>query len=151
MTSKNKSWVEKYEVDRDSFEKIHDSTKGAMYISSPKEINSIIKQIPEGKLITTKMITDKLTNKNKVVFTCPLTTGIFLSIIANKTEEERTNGIKDLTPYWRVVRPNGDIYDKYLGQTSHQLDYIEREGIEVEVKKNKKGYKVKDMEKYLVK
>lgn len=104
------------------------TNKGLMYISSPREIASIIKSIPKGKVITTKEIIAKLTAKHKVDFTCPLTTGIFVSVIAKYVEEE---GIKDV-PYWRVVKDKGVLYDKYLGMLSMQPEYLKSEGWKIE-------------------
>lgn len=146
--SKKKSWSEKFSDKNEGFNKVHDSTKGPMYISSPKEIEKLIKKVPKGKLTSTKEFTDYLTKKYKTEFTCPLTTGIFVSIVANKTEEERIQGKKDLTPYWRVIKANGDIYDRYLGQPSHQMEYLEAEGFTLELKKSGKGHKVKDYKKF---
>jgi alkylated DNA nucleotide flippase Atl1 len=130
---------------------IEDTKKGRMYISTPSEIQTIVEKVPNGKLITTAQIASQLTRKYKVDFTCPLTTGIFFSLVANLAEEERSEGKKDITPYWRVVKPKGYLYDKYLGQTSHQYDYLVAEGFEIKpTGKKVAAYEIKDYEKYLV-
>jgi len=124
--------------------------RGMMYISTPEEIQKIIKRVPKGKLITTKQIIDKLNKKYKVDFTCPLTTGIFVSIVANAAEEESTMGMKNITPYWRVIKPKGYLYDKFLGQKSSQKKYLKAEGFKIIPSGTKKGPVIKDFEKYLM-
>ncbi|MBN2016187.1 MGMT family protein [Candidatus Dojkabacteria bacterium] len=148
-----KSWAQKAE-EANSKGCIRKRTpKGMMYISTPKEIEKIIRRIPKGKLMTTKQIADKLSKKYKVDFTCPLTTGIFTSIVANVAEEqmEMGKGKKDVAPYWRVVKPpKGFLYDKYLGNIFPQDKYLKEEGFKIVPSGTKKGPVVKDYEKYLI-
>jgi len=102
------------------------------------------------KLITTKVITQKLSARYKADYTCPLTTGIFVGIIANNSEEELASGKKRITPYWRVIKPRGLLYDKYLGKILPQKNRLQHEGFQFEKIKGN-AEKVKDFEKYLVK
>ncbi len=122
--------------------------KGLMYISKPREVVSIIKKVPKGKLITTSQIRKKLTKKHKVDFTCPLTTGIWISLLANASEENLHEKKKVIAPYWIVLKPKGLIYEKYLGQKSLQNKYLKAEGFKIT--KSSKNLQVKDFEKYLV-
>ncbi len=146
-----KSWIEKFNEANAKGSVRKQTDKGLIYISTPKEIESIIKKIPKGNLITTKYIIDKLNKKYKVDFTCPLTTGIFVSIVANKSEEEKSEGKKNTTPYWRVVKPpKGYLYDRYLGQESRQKELLQTEGFKIIPSGTKKGPIVKNFEKYLI-
>ena len=152
-TNKKKSWKDKFEAKNDDFQSIKDTKKGKMYISSPIEIDKIIRKVPSGKLITTKIITEVLTKKYKVDYTCPLTTGIFVSIIANKVEEELSQGksVKDVTPYWRVIKKDGQIYEKYLGKPSKQMQYLKKEGFKFIMPKAKsKQPIVMNFKQYLI-
>ncbi|MBU0976228.1 MAG: hypothetical protein ABIE03_05240 [Patescibacteria group bacterium] len=146
-----KSWLEKLS-ETDSKGGIRKQTdKGMMYISTPTEIGKLIKKVPKGKLTTTKLIAEKLSRKYKVDFTCPMTTGIFTSVIANIAEEEIEKGKKptEVVPYWRVVKePKGYLYDKYLGMKSKQRQYLEKEGFKVVPSGTKKGPIVKDFKQY---
>jgi alkylated DNA nucleotide flippase Atl1 len=127
-----KSAKQKYE-DTNAKSAIKKQTnKGLMYISSPKEILQIINKIPTGKVMTIAQIAAKLTKKHQVDFTCQLTAGIFISIIANYIEEEKLD-----TPYWRVVKGKGTLYDHYFRLPSHQAEKLENEGWQI-VKKDKK-------------
>lgn len=150
--SQKKSPKDKFEEKNKSMETVHQTDKGMMYISSPKEIDTIIAKVPKGKLITTKTIAEMLSKKHGTDFTCPMTTGIFSSMVAQKVEQELGEGKKmsEVTPYWRVIKADGQIYDKYLGMSSKQDVYLEDEGYEILPSKFKtKQPKVKDYEKFL--
>lgn len=147
------TWEEKAENANKKGNIRKQTDKGMMYISTPKEIEGVIRRVPKGKLITTAQIAEKLSKKYKVDFTCPLTTGIFVSIIANVAEEEIAQGKNrnSVAPYWRVIKPpKGYLYDKYLGSKFPQKKYLEAEGMKVVPSGTKKGPIVKDFEKYLV-
>ena len=109
-----------------------------MYISTPKEIEEVIQTVPKGTYYN-KLIARKLAKKHDADYTCPLTTGIFTAIIANAVEEN-SKGLKELTPYWRVLKGKGILYDKYLGQPSHQRENLETEDFEVVATKNKRYF-----------
>ncbi len=145
----DKKWINKRDKHEHKSQK-KQTEKGKMYISTPLEINEIIKKVPKGKLITTKQIAQKLTKKHKVDFTCPLTTGIFISINANAAKQEQLQGKSNITPYWRVIKPKGYLYDHHLRIKNPQKKLLEDEGIKVissGVKKAK--WKVKNYENYL--
>lgn len=130
-----KTWKERMQEIKPSEPKM--TEKGNMYISNPIEIAEIVKQIPKGKLITTKIIAEKLTKKHGVDFTCPLTTGIFFSIVANACEEDKTLSV----PYWRVVKDEkGLLYPAYLTHELPQKEHLESEGYKVKNAKNGKMY-----------
>lgn len=141
-----KSWMEKFNDVPESQPKM--TNKGMMYISTPKEIAQLVKKVPKGKLITTKIIVDKLTKKYKVDFTCPMTTGIFVSVLANASEEQAASGKGQIAPYWRVVRPKGELYDKYLTHQSRQEAHLKEEGFKFD--KSYKKPRVKNWEEKLV-
>ncbi|MEI6533137.1 MAG: MGMT family protein [Candidatus Roizmanbacteria bacterium] len=125
--------------------------KGLMYISTPKEINEIIRTVPKGKLITTAQIANQLAKKYKTKFTCQITTGIFVAIDANASEEELQQNKLNVTPYWRVIKAKGRLYDKYLGQKSRQKELLESEGYTIEETKVKTAqYQIKEYETFLV-
>lgn len=114
---------------------VSDTKKGKMYISTPREIQEIIKKVSKGKLTTTKEIAQHLTSKKKVDFTCPLTTGIFTSIVANAAQQRCEMGSKSSrsskpdVPYWRVIKAGGKLYDKYLGSKLPQKKLLKEEDL----------------------
>ncbi|MBO8181638.1 MAG: MGMT family protein [Archaeoglobus sp.] len=152
---KTKSWREKLEDSKDLPKVVEISEKmrkrwgeGTVVIPAPKEVDEIMRKVPEGKLITINQIREKLARKHSATIGCPITTGIFAWIAAHAAEEEVKEGKKDITPYWRTLKAGGVINEKYPGGIEAQIKLLEKEGHEI-VKKGKK-YVVKDFEKFLV-
>jgi len=102
--------------------------KGMMLIPTPKLVDAVIRKVPRGKLITVGAIRKKLAAEHGADVTCPLTTGIFIRIAAEAAEEARAQGAKRITPYWRVVRDNGELNPKFPGGVSQQTRYLRAEG-----------------------
>jgi hypothetical protein len=116
------------------------------------EIIPIMTEVPKGKLITIWEICKKIAKKHKVKGCCSLTTGIFIMIIANAVEEAIVKGEKSaLTkiPYWRTLKADGFLNEKYPGGQEGQKRLLEKEGFKV-IARGKK-YQVADFEKYLIK
>jgi hypothetical protein len=115
-----KTWIEKLQVKKEpQIIKIHKDFWGykkgdAMHISTPQIIENYIKQIAKGKAIDTVTMRNDLAIENNAVFTCPLTTGIFLRIVAEAANEQIEQGIplKNITPFWRVIEPNSPLAKK---------------------------------------
>lgn len=155
--SKRKSWREKLENPSKGLPKVVDITpktqkrfgKGKMFIATPLMIDSLVRKVAKGKLITQEQIREKLAKDARASVTCPITTGIFLRIAAEVAEENRAEGKKEITPYWRVLRPDGSLNEKYPGGVKAQAKYLRMEGYRIEPGKGKKPPKVKDFEKYL--
>lgn len=120
-----------------------------MIIPSPIEVNQLMKKVSKGKLITINEIRNILKLKYNTTIACPITTGIFAWISAYAAEEELKSGKKRITPYWRTLKSNGEINNKYPGGVKKQIKLLEAEGFEI-IRKGKKFF-VKDFEKYLVK
>ncbi len=155
MTRK-KSWTEKLADSRDlpKVEKITDKMSkrwgtGTVVIPAPIEVDAMMKKVPEGKLVTINEIRAAIAKRHKATIGCPMTTGIFAWIAANAAEEQRQEGRKDITSYWRTLKTGGVINAKYPGGVEGQKSLLEKEGHEV-IQKGKK-YIVADYEKSLIK
>jgi hypothetical protein len=122
--------------------------KGTMLIPTPKLVDGLLRQVPKGKLVTVGEIRKRLANDFAADVTCPLTTGIFVRIVAEAAEEDRANGRQRITPYWRVVKDNGGLNPKFPGGEQLQARYLRGEGLSV-AHKGKRTV-VKDFEKRLV-
>lgn len=159
MSKKHKSWQEKLKDSKGlpKVEKIAPKMTGrwgtkvgdTVVIPAPIEVDEIMKKIPKGKLITINEIRAVLAQKHGATIGCPITTGIFVWIAANAAEEAKTEGRKDITPYWRTLKTTGEINPKYPGGVDAQKKLLEKERHKV-IQKGKK-YMVLDFEKYLVK
>ena len=153
---KKKSWYEKL---RDSkglprVEKITGSMSrkwgfGTVVIPAPMEVDEMMRKVSEGKLVTINEIRSALARKHKATIGCPMTTGMFARIAAGAAEEERQQGVRDVTPYWRTLKQGGVINEKYPGGAEAQKKLLEKEGHQI-IKKGKKCI-VADYEKSLMK
>jgi len=163
MTYKKKTWKEKLENSK-SFPKVLDfnpkfpcgkalSKMGAksgdsVVLVAPLEVDELMKKVPKGKLITINEICKKLAKKHNVMFCCTLTCGIFIMTSAHAAEEDKIKGITRITPYWRTLKMNGFLNDKYPGGVKKQKKLLEEEGFKI-IQKGKK-YFVDKYENYLV-
>ena len=89
--------------------------KGAkLHISSPVEIAAKLKTIPPGSILSIQAFRRRLAEKNKCDATCPVSTSIFLRIVAEHTWEEfnSSSSTQDLAPFWRVVESSSPMAKK---------------------------------------
>jgi len=123
---------------------------GKMLIATPLLVDGLVRKVERGKLVTINQIRERLAKDFKVDSTCPLTTGIFLRIAAETAEEDLQTGRQEITAYWRVVRDDGSLNEKFPGGIATQAAHLEKEGHIIELGRGKKPPKVKDFEKALV-
>lgn len=118
-----------------------------MYFAPPSDYDALMKKVPEGKVITVGNIRKYLSDKAGADFTDPMTAGIFVNIAAWASFQR--NG-KDETPYWRTLKSDGELNDKYPGGVMKQKEKLEEEGHTV-IQKGRKNirYYVKDYEECL--
>lgn len=119
MASK-KTWTEKLHCDkvpkikRIDFDFADIPANSNMFIATPQIIENYIKHIPKGKKVSVQTMRKDLAIENRADHTCPVTTGIFLRIVAQANFEKylQTNSLKGITPFWRVVEPNSTLSKK---------------------------------------
>jgi hypothetical protein len=115
-----------------------------MLIAPPLAYDGIMKQVPDGKVITSDRIRDYLAKKHDADYTCQLTAGIFINIAAHASVER--TGV-DPTPYHRTLKKDGELNEKYPDGCDGQKFMLEAEGHTV-IQKGKR-YFVKDYENNL--
>lgn len=117
-----------------------------MYFAPPIEYDKVMKKVPSGKLITVGKIREYFAKLSGADFTEPITAGIFVSIAA-WASHQRT---QDKTPFWRTLKANGELNEKYPGGVEAQKQKLEEEGHTV-ISKGRTNirYYVKDYEKSL--
>lgn len=125
--------------------------EGTMLIPTPLLVDKLIRKIPEGKLVTTTEIRKRLAEDFDTDTTCPLTTGIFIRIVAEVAEEDRAAGKKIISPYWRVLKKDGSLNEKFPGGIEKQAKHLRNEGHSILPSKGKKPPKVEEFEKSLYK
>lgn len=114
-----------------------------MYFAPPMDYDKVMKRIPFGKVVTVGKIREYFAKENGADFTEPITAGIFVSIAAWASYQRK----EDRTPYWRTLKANGELNDKYPGGAEKQKELLEKEGHTV-IQKGRKNikYYVKDYE-----
>ena len=148
--SKRKTWREKLEVELER--KVVDNLRGGgtLLIPKPLDVDALVHRVEKGKLITITQIRERLAKDFGGDDTCPLCAGIFLHIAAEVAEEDLSRGATEITPYWRVLKGDGRLNEKFPGGVAAQAARLEEEGHTIEPGKGKKPPKVKDFEKVLV-
>ena len=124
---------------------------GTLLIPRPLDVDAEVRKVRPGKLITVSRIRQRLADRFGASTTCPLCTGIFLRIAAEAAEEDRRAGKTRITPYWRVVRDNGGLNEKFPGGVAAQSGRLRAEGHTIEAGTGKKTPRVRHFEKALVK
>jgi alkylated DNA nucleotide flippase Atl1 len=119
-----------------------------MILVNPSEVVAIMKRIPKGGLITIVEICKKIGERHGVKACCSLTTGIFIMTAANAAEEASKEGKRLGIPYWRTLKADGFLNEKYPGGQEVHKQLLERENFKV-IARGKK-YQVVDYEKYLM-
>ena len=124
---------------------------GKMLIPRPLDVDALIRKVKKGKLVTQDQIRKRLAKDFNVNVTCPITTGIFIRIAAEAAEEDLREGKKQITPYWRVLKADGSLNEKFPGGTKAQAARLRKERNRIQLGKGKKPPRVKDFEKSLQK
>lgn len=116
-------------------------------VPTPLLVDKLVREVPKGKLITLNQIRERLAKDFKADSTCPLTTGIFIRIVAETAEEDLRSGKKQITPYWRVIKADGSLNEKFPGGVEAQSKRLIEEGHSIQ--QGKKLPKVEEFEKFL--
>ena len=138
MAYHKKTWQEKLNIDRVPVVEVTD--KGfagikagqVLLIPTPKLIDSYIRQIPKGKQVDIETIRKDLASEFHAEVTCPLTTGIFLRIVAEAAYDDYKKGksIQQITPFWRVLDESSNAAKKLTFGTSFLKEQRKKEGLD---------------------
>ena len=127
-------------TDRKSIEKYGGNK---MYFAPPLAYDRVMKRVPYGRVTTVGEIREYFAKQSGADFTEPITAGIFVSIAAWASHQRSG----DETPYWRTLKENGELNEKYPGGIESQKEKLEAEGHTI-ISKGRKNirYYVKDYE-----
>ena len=117
-----------------------------MVIAAPLEYDRLMKKVPAGKLITIDRMMAYMAKKHGAGCACPMTAGIFVNLSAHASEERGGN---NETPWWRVLKKDGVLNEKFPGGTESQRIRLEAEGHTI-IHKGKRCF-VEDYEKKICK
>ena len=76
-----------------------------MLVATPVIVEDYIRNIPKGKSTTLQQMRKDLAAEYNAEYTCPITAGIFLRIVAEASYEQMMQGkhIKNIAPFWRMI------------------------------------------------
>ena len=83
----------------------------SMFVATPKIVDDYVNQLPVGQFISMPELRADLAIEHDCDATCPLTTAIFLRLVAEAALEQLESGseIENVTPFWRVVAPGDQV------------------------------------------
>lgn len=134
------------EVQRITTAKSANYPAGMMLISSPLEIEGVLRRIPKGRALGMPALREYLARSHAADYSCALTTGIFARIVAEAAEEETALGKKRVTPWWRLVRGDGKLIERFPGGVDEQARRLAAEGVKTE-RVGKVGQRITQAEK----
>ena len=162
MTYHKKSWQEKLE-DKKGLPKVVKLQKtfpcyhavhkmgtdegDRVVMVNPSEVVELMRQVPEGRLTTIVEICKAIAKKHHTKACCSLTAGIFIMTAANAAEEAAQAGSSMALPYWRTLKADGFLNEKYPGGVRAQKRLLEGEGFNVQSRG--KRYQVQDYQDVL--
>jgi hypothetical protein len=137
MAYKRKTWQEKLHnnhpekvevVDR----KFADITEGArMYIATPLIVEAYIRNIPRGVHTSLQQMRKDMAAEHDADFCCPITSGIFLRIVAEAAYEEYVAGKPPgkIAPFWRMIDSKAPVAKKLTFGTAFVAEQRAKEGL----------------------
>lgn len=139
MTYKRKTWQEKMlngrepvveHIDKD----FADIPAGAtMLIATPQIVDAYIKHIPKGHSTTLQQMRKDLAAEYHAQYCCPVTSGIFLRIVAEAAYEQYEKGapVSKITPFWRMVDSKSPTAKKLTFGLDFVKEQRKKEGLSI--------------------
>lgn len=98
--------------------------RGKMLLPTPEVLSNMIKTIPESKLLTLDALRKALAKQFEVLGVCPVTTKKSLIALANDSEVN--------VPFWRVLKPTGELLNYLPGGLESQANQLKAEGFSLD-------------------
>ena len=132
-----KTWTEKLNTEKSVIvktidKKFADIPEGSiMLIATPAIIRDYVAAIPLGSSVDLSTLRNDLATTYNADKTCPVTTGIFLRIVAEAAYEEHLAGkpVEAITPFWRIINPKMKVAKKLACGPEFIEKQREKEGI----------------------
>jgi len=99
---------------------------GKMLLPGRATVAALIEKTPAGRLITTNLLCQKLARQFNVRGTCPVTTQKALQAIAHDPSAN--------VAYWRVVKADGGLMNRFPGGAEGQAERLRKEGFTLDRK-----------------
>lgn len=108
---KRKTWAEKraggqpWHVEKTDKDFADIPAGSTMLIATPQIVDDYVRSIPKGQSTTLAQMRKDLAATYGAQYTCPVTSGIFLRIVAEAAWEEMQQGktVSKVSPFWRII------------------------------------------------
>ena len=139
MAYKRKTWAEKMKPDMEphiektqkDFADVPAGTK--MLIATPAIVDEYVRNIPKGTATTLQQMRKDLAAEYQADHTCPVTSGIFLRIVAENAYESYLQGkpLNKIAPFWRMIDPKSPAAKKLSFGYDFVAEQRKKEGLAV--------------------
>ncbi len=137
--AKRKTWCQKLHDSKDLPKVVKIDGKmsrkwgsGTVAIPSPLEVDELMRKVRKGRLATINLIREAIARKHGATIGCPICCGIFAWVSAHAAEEDVANNARSITPYWRTLKSDGQLNEKYPGGAAMQARRLRAEGHTIE-------------------
>lgn len=115
-----KTWSHRFEVKRYPKRVTLDAdfagipAGSTLFVGTPQILQTYIRKIPSGETRTIQRLRRDIARANRCAAMCPVSTAIFLRILAETAWDELHAGksAHEVTPFWRVIEPGSAIAKK---------------------------------------
>jgi hypothetical protein len=85
-----------------------------LFVGTPQIVDEYVRRIPRGETRTIQRLRRELARRNECDAMCPVSTAIFLRMVAEAAWEDLSagEGLDAVTPFWRVVEPGSTLAKK---------------------------------------
>lgn len=139
MAYKRKTWAEKMnphiahkiEITDKTFADVPEGVK--MLIATPTIVDDYVRHIPKGTATSLQQMRKDLAAEYHAAYACPITSGLFLRIVAEKAYEEYQQGkpLNEITPFWRIIDLKSNTAKRLSFGTDFLVAQREKEGLPV--------------------
>jgi len=101
-----------------------------MLVATPAIVDEYIRQIPKGAHASLQQMRKDLASEYGADYTCPITSGIFLRIVAENAYEQLQQGksVEEIAPFWRIIDLKSPAAKKLSFGTDFLKEQREKEG-----------------------
>lgn len=137
MAARRKTWTEKlnptakHKVERIDKDFADIPAGASMLVATPQIVREYISAIPEGTSTDIKTMRKDLAASFGAEYSCPVTSGIFLRIVAEHAWEQLEQGvaIDDVPPFWRIIDLKSNTAKKLSFGTDFIREQRQKEGL----------------------
>ena len=103
-----------------------------MFVGTPEIVDAYIRNLPAGMPASLQQMRKDLAADNNAEYSCPITAGIFLRIVAEAAYEEYLAGksIKNIAPFWRMIDRKAPVVKKLTFGTGFIAAQRAKEGLQ---------------------